>query len=61
MLTSPDGVITVVGGKLTTYRRMAADAVDAAVAKAGLHAGPSCTQRIPLTGAADRRELSALE
>jgi len=32
VLTSPDGVITVVGGKLTTYRRMAQDAVDAAVA-----------------------------
>lgn len=29
VLTSPDGLITVVGGKLTTYRRMAADAVDA--------------------------------
>src|SRR5690606_8644359 len=28
VLTSPDGVVTVVGGKLTTYRRMAQDAVD---------------------------------
>ena len=27
---SPSGVVTVTGGKLTTYRRMAADAVDAA-------------------------------
>src|SRR3954454_19141603 len=26
--TSPGGVVTVTGGKLTTYRRMAADAVD---------------------------------
>ncbi len=32
VLTSSEGVITVVGGKLTTYRRMAEDAVDAAVA-----------------------------
>ncbi|MDH4170479.1 MAG: glycerol-3-phosphate dehydrogenase/oxidase [Acidimicrobiia bacterium] len=30
--TSPSGVVTVTGGKLTTYREMAADAVDAAVA-----------------------------
>ncbi|SDH01870.1 glycerol-3-phosphate dehydrogenase [Lentzea fradiae] len=30
VLKAPNGVITVVGGKLTTYRRMAADAVDAA-------------------------------
>ncbi|SEP90212.1 glycerol-3-phosphate dehydrogenase/oxidase [Lentzea albida] len=29
VLTAPNGVITVVGGKLTTYRRMAADAVNA--------------------------------
>ncbi len=32
MLTSRTGVVTIVGGKLTTYRRMAEDAVDAAVA-----------------------------
>ncbi|MYS14555.1 FAD-dependent oxidoreductase, partial [Streptomyces sp. SID4982] len=36
VLTSSDGVVTVVGGKLTTYRRMAQDAVDAAVAARGL-------------------------
>ncbi|MFD9706124.1 glycerol-3-phosphate dehydrogenase/oxidase [Lentzea sp. NPDC059081] len=29
VLRAPNGVITIVGGKLTTYRRMAADAVDA--------------------------------
>ncbi|NEC34316.1 glycerol-3-phosphate dehydrogenase, partial [Streptomyces rubrogriseus] len=40
VLTSSEGVITVVGGKLTTYRRMAEDAVDAAVAARGLAAGP---------------------
>ena len=31
-LVSRTGVVTIVGGKLTTYRRMAEDAVDAAVA-----------------------------
>ncbi|MBX4180165.1 FAD-dependent oxidoreductase, partial [Streptomyces geysiriensis] len=41
VLTSPEGVVTVVGGKLTTYRRMAEDAVDAAVAARRLGAGPS--------------------
>ncbi|PZG22469.1 glycerol-3-phosphate dehydrogenase/oxidase [Nonomuraea aridisoli] len=44
-------VVTVVGGKLTTYRRMAEDAVDRAVALAGLRAGRCRTRRIPLTGA----------
>ncbi|MCX4097436.1 glycerol-3-phosphate dehydrogenase/oxidase [Nocardia sp. alder85J] len=51
VLHSPGGPITVVGGKLTTYRQMAQDAVDAAVAEAGLPAGPCRTMRIPLVGA----------
>ncbi len=60
VLTSSSGVVTVVGGKLTTYRRMAQDAVDAAVARAGLSAGPSTTARLPLAGAAPRPELARL-
>jgi glycerol-3-phosphate dehydrogenase len=51
VLTSRTGVVTVVGGKLTTYRRMAQDAVDAAVAGRGLAAGPCRTRRLPLVGA----------
>lgn len=31
VMTSPNGLVTVTGGKLTTYRLMAADTVDAAV------------------------------
>lgn len=61
VLTSSTGVITVVGGKLTTYRRMAEDAVDAAVTAAGLEAGPCRTRELPLLGAAPRAELAALE
>ncbi|MEV7006318.1 glycerol-3-phosphate dehydrogenase/oxidase [Streptosporangium sp. NPDC051022] len=49
---SPDGVVTVVGGKLTTYRRMAEDAVDLVVRLRGLTAGGSRTARLPLVGAA---------
>ncbi|MGV9283871.1 glycerol-3-phosphate dehydrogenase/oxidase [Streptomyces sp. NPDC003730] len=60
VLTSSEGVITVVGGKLTTYRRMAEDAVDAAVAARGLTAGPSPTAALPLVGAAAPPALSAL-
>lgn len=61
VLTSPEGVITVVGGKLTTYRRMAEDAVDAAVARPALtSAGPCRTKRLPLVGAASRAVLSRL-
>ncbi|GIG59445.1 glycerol-3-phosphate dehydrogenase [Longispora fulva] len=48
---SPSGAVTIVGGKLTTYRRMAADAVDRAVGLAGLRCGPCVTRRLPLVGA----------
>lgn len=61
VLTSPSGVVTVVGGKLTTYRRMAQDAVDAAVAQGGLDAaGPCRTRSLPLLGAADPATLAAV-
>ncbi|MER7208410.1 glycerol-3-phosphate dehydrogenase/oxidase [Streptosporangium sp. NPDC000239] len=48
---SRDGVVTVAGGKLTTYRRMAQDAVDLAVRLRDLPAGGSRTARLPLVGA----------
>lgn len=47
----PSGVVNVLGGKLTTYRRMAQDAVDRAVAVAGLPAAPCRTRTLPLVGA----------
>jgi glycerol-3-phosphate dehydrogenase len=56
VLTSPGNPVTVVGGKLTTYRRMAEDAVDAT----GLTDRPSPTRNLPLLGAAPRAELAAL-
>jgi glycerol-3-phosphate dehydrogenase len=49
--TSPAGVVTVTGGKLTTYRRMSADAVDQIVKLIG-HGGHSRTKKIALHGAA---------
>jgi glycerol-3-phosphate dehydrogenase len=49
-LLDRDGVLVIVGGKLTTYRRMAQDAVDRVVA--GLGRGGECrTRDIPLVGA----------
>ena len=61
VLVSTDGVVTVVGGKLTTYRRMAQDAVDKAVRVAGLGAGPCRTRRLPLLGAGSAEELAAVK
>ncbi|MGC4999884.1 glycerol-3-phosphate dehydrogenase/oxidase [Streptomyces sp. DT195] len=60
VLTSADGVVTVVGGKLTTYRRMAQDAVDAAVVARGLPSAPSPTAGLPLVGAAAPERLRDL-
>jgi glycerol-3-phosphate dehydrogenase len=48
--TAPSGVVTVTGGKLTTYRRMAADAVDAALAVLGERGRPSRTKHLRLFG-----------
>jgi len=54
-LLSWDGpVLTVVGGKLTTYRAMAEEAVDAVVARLGRGDPRSPTARLPLVGAAPR-------
>jgi len=50
-------VLSVVGGKLTTYRAMAEETVDAAVGRLGRGAARSQTARIPLVGAAPRRAL----
>ncbi len=49
--TVAPGLLSVAGGKYTTYRVMAADAVDAAVAAMGVDAPASCTESVPLVGA----------
>ncbi len=61
VLTSPDLVVTVVGGKLTTYRRMAQDAVDRAVEVGRLDARPCRTRSLPIVGAAPRETLAVLD
>lgn len=48
---SPNGVISVIGGKLTEYRYMAEDVVNRAVALRGLAASPCRTRNLPLVGA----------
>ncbi len=46
-----DGLTVIAGGKYTTYRVMAADAVDAAARGLGGDVPPSCTEDVPLLGA----------
>ncbi len=45
------GLVVVAGGKYTTYRVMAADAVDEVARALDGRVPPSCTERIPLLGA----------
>jgi glycerol-3-phosphate dehydrogenase len=45
------GLISIAGGKYTTYRVMAADVVDAGVEELSRLVAPSCTDRVPLLGA----------
>jgi glycerol-3-phosphate dehydrogenase len=50
ILVSPTGLITVTGGKWTTYRRMGQDAIDRACTVAGLSKSPSKTLEMKLHG-----------
>lgn len=59
------GLVTVVGGKLTTFRQLAEDAVDDVVKRLGRKSPPCATAKLPFPGAifdaeALRRELLGL-
>jgi glycerol-3-phosphate dehydrogenase len=52
IVQGPGGMITIGGGKWTTYRKMAQDGVDFAIRHAGLEAAAPCrTASLPLVGA----------
>ncbi|HEY5877840.1 MAG TPA: glycerol-3-phosphate dehydrogenase/oxidase [Nakamurella sp.] len=51
VVTTAPGLVVVAGGKYTTYRVMAKDAVDEAVKGLPDPVPPSCTERLPLVGA----------
>src|SRR6202034_2751251 len=48
---SASGLVSVAGGKWTTYRRMAEDAIDAAIQRELLPAKPCISRRVRLHGA----------
>lgn len=51
VLTKPEGLFTITGGKYTTYRVMAKDVMDAAARWLGGSIPPSATAQTPLLGA----------
>ncbi|MBN2211833.1 MAG: glycerol-3-phosphate dehydrogenase/oxidase [Sedimentisphaerales bacterium] len=50
IIVSPSGLITVLGGKWTTYRKMAQDAVDKAISVANLKSAPCRTKDLKIHG-----------
>jgi len=74
IFVSASGLLTITGGKWTTYRRMGQDAIDKAIEIAGLPSAPSKTKDLPVHGniphvdhndhlyvyGSDREELLAL-
>lgn len=50
VLISPSGLVTITGGKWTTYRRMGEDTINQATESAGLAPQPSRTASLPLHG-----------
>lgn len=61
ILESSSGLLSVVGGKLTTYRRMAEDAVDEVIRRdPSFPARPARTRDIPLVGAWPRQRLAEI-
>jgi len=56
ILISKSGLLTIAGGKWTTYRRMAEDAVNQAAILAGLDERPCITQTLRLHGWAENVE-----
>jgi glycerol-3-phosphate dehydrogenase len=53
---SNSGLVTIVGGKWTTYRKMAEDALVDAIAVGGLPMRPCVTESLRLHGAIDRND-----
>lgn len=53
------GMITITGGKWTTYRKMGQDVIDTAIRTHGLKAAPSCTAEMKLVGAKDSSSVAA--
>jgi len=50
LMVSPSGMITMIGGKWTTYRKMGEDAVDKAIGVGGLKPEVSKTKDLPIHG-----------
>ncbi len=55
ILVSASGLITIAGGKWTTYRQMAEDVIDKAIQTSSLPDHPCITRTLPLHGFTDKK------
>jgi len=56
---SDSGLITIAGGKWTTYRRMAEDVINISIQKAGLTPQPCSTEKLRVHGATENTDFNA--
>ena len=56
---SDSGLITITGGKWTTYRRMAEDVIDIAIEKSGLQKRECVTKNLKIHGAKETSDFNA--
>ncbi len=61
VLISESGLVTIIGGKWTTYRKMAQDTVNDAVAVAGLPERPCVTEELHLHGWVSREDPNKID
>jgi glycerol-3-phosphate dehydrogenase len=61
LFESGDGLISIAGGKLTTYRVMAKKTMDLAVSRLGLNGRQSTTETIGIGGNCSKQELFDIE
>lgn len=60
IVVGASGLITITGGKWTTYRKMGEDVIDRAQEVAGLAKRPSVTAGLAIHGAGERQDVAAL-
>lgn len=59
IVVSKSGLVTIVGGKWTTYRKMGEDTIDTAITVGKLEAPDSSTAELRLHGAPEKSEVSS--
>jgi glycerol-3-phosphate dehydrogenase len=60
LMVSPSGLVTITGGKWTTYRKMAEETVNKAIETAGLKKAKSITRELKIHGSVEKKSNTFL-